>query len=401
MVPPFPTSQQSVLSCTRNPFRCDLGGQLKMLFCVFDGIDIMVIAIDENIPLLPEALAPCGTVRTFAANALTHSDMRDVDALFVRSKTRVDSLLLQGTPVRFVGTATAGTDHIDSAYLSGRGTSQASAAGCNAMSVAEYVIYAALYWSVVRQETLRGKTLGIIGFGNVGKRVARIAHGLSMRVLLNDPPLAQQGYCFPDDCPHVDSDTLMAKADIVTVHVPLVRTGAFPTVQLLSPARLHHMRSGALLVQASRGGVVSEQAVLPLLAAGRLHAAFDVWENEPAVYADLAHQCLLATPHIAGYSWEGKVRGSEMMARAFAQWSGVQPLMEVFSDAVNQQNDTQIGTLWSNEAVLFHCLQQSRCLHDDDRAFREILSLPAGIVAQRFHALRKNYPKRREVVPEK
>lgn len=371
-----------------------------MLYCAFEGAILMTIAIDENIPLLPEALSACGTVRTFSAHTLTNAEVRDVDALFVRSKTKVNALLLQNTVVRFVGTATAGTDHIDSSYLQSRGISQADAAGCNAMSVAEYVVYAALRWSALRQEKLMGKTIGIIGFGNVGKRVAGIARALSMRVLLHDPPLAHQGYRFPDDCPHVRIDTLAAAADIVTLHVPLIHSGVFPTVRLLTSALVHQMREGALLVQASRGGVVDEKAIVPRLATGQIHAAFDVWENEPAISTELAHKCLLATPHIAGYSWEGKLRGAEMMAHAFAAWSGRVPLMDVFFRAYAQQKDRSTNGTWSNEATLFHLLQQSRCLHDDDHAFREILSLPADILAQRFHRLRKHYPQRHEVVAD-
>lgn len=356
----------------------------------------MTIAIDENIPLLADALAPCGAVRTFAAHELTSGDLRDVDALVVRSKTRVDAALLHAAPVRFVGTATAGTDHIDSAYLRERGTYTAHAAGCNAMSVAEYVLYASLYWGDMLQQKMQGKTVGIIGFGNVGKRVAALARHLSMRVLLHDPPLVQQGFSFPADCQHVDIATLVATADIVALHVPLVRQGQFSTAGLLSPTLLPQMRKGALLVQASRGGVACEHTVLSLLRSKHIHAAFDVWESEPLANIDLVQHCLLATPHIAGYSWEGKVRGSAMMAQAFASWSGLQPNMEVFAAQHSGGNHAALH----DEAALFQLLRHNRCLHDDDRDFRATLSASAPERTQRFHALRKLYPLRHESLPD-
>lgn len=356
----------------------------------------MTIAIDENIPLLADALAVCASVRTFAAHELTRSDIRDVDALIVRSKTRVGASLLHGTPVRFVGTATAGTDHINSAYLREQGIQEAQAAGCNAMSVAEYVLYAALQWNALVGQELRGKTIGIIGFGNVGKRVAHIARCLSMQVLLNDPPLAEKGYQFPADCQYVDVGTLVATADIVTLHVPLVREGSFPTVSLLSPVLLQQMREGALVVQASRGGIVHEQALLPLLAAKRLYAAFDVWEHEPLANSALAQHCLLATPHIAGYSWEGKVRGAAMIAHAFAAWSGLQPHMDAFA----QPQHEPAAIAWNDEAALLRHLQHTRCFHNDDCAFRASLALPSDTHANEFHALRKHYPVRHESIPD-
>lgn len=354
---------------------------------------MLTVAVDENIPLLPEALSSVASVQTFSARTLSLHDLIKTEVLFVRSKTRVNAHLLEGTPVRLVGTATAGTDHLDLNWLASQGIIAVDAAGCNANSVAEYVLFAALLWSERRGESLHGKTIGIVGYGNVGKRVATLARWLSMQVLVNDPPLRDNSYGFPAECPHTELADLVATADIVTLHVPLVHNGSYPTAHLFSSHLLWLLRPETLLIQTSRGGVVDESALLPLLSS-RLTAVLDVWEQEPVINTRLGAACLLATPHIAGYAWEGKVRGAEMMAAAFARWSGVAPDMTVFSKAWHAIAPPDIAD--ENEPKLRLLLEQRRQLIEDDTDFRKTFSLLPGEQARLFDELRRQYPRRHE-----
>jgi erythronate-4-phosphate dehydrogenase len=356
---------------------------------------MLTVAVDENIPLLADALASVASVRTFSARTLQQSDLTDTDVLFVRSKTRVDARLLEGTPVRLVGTATAGTDHLDTNWLVSRGITVVDAAGCNANSVAEYVLFAALLWSEKCGEVVHGKTIGIVGFGNVGRRVAELAHRLSMRVLVNDPPVRDTGYTFPVHCSYRELPDLVAAADIITVHVPLLHDGSYPTFHLFSSPLLQRVRAGTLLIQTSRGGVVDEAALGPFLTS-HLTAVLDVWEQEPVIDTTLARACLLATPHIAGYAWEGKVRGAEMMASAFARWSGTRPDMTIFTGAWQAAAPAVAD---SDEAALLALLRERRRLDSDDEEFRATFSLPAVERARLFDELRRRYPRRHESLP--
>lgn len=357
---------------------------------------MLTVAVDENIPLLPEALSSVASVQTFSARTLNRQDLMKTEVLFVRSKTRVDARLLEGTPVRFVGTATAGTDHLDTNWLASQGIIAVDAAGCNANSVAEYVLFAALLWSERRGECLQGKTIGIVGYGNVGKRVAALARRLSMRVLINDPPLRDNAYEFPAEYPHTELADLVATADIVTLHVPLVQSGSYSTAHLFSSHLLHLLRPETLLIQTSRGGVVDEAALLPLLSSG-LTAVLDVWEQEPVINTQLGAACLLATPHIAGYAWEGKVRGAEMMATAFARWSGIVPDMTVFAEASHAVASPDSDS--KNESKLRLLLGQRRQLINDDADFRKTFSLLPSEQARLFDQLRRQYPRRHESLP--
>lgn len=351
----------------------------------------MTVAIDENIPLLPRALASCATVQTFSAQSPGGPDLTNVEALFVRSKTRVDARLLDGSSVRFVGTATAGTDHLDPDWLAAQGIVTAVATGCNANSVAEYVLFAALLWAERHRRTLRGSTIGIVGYGNVGRRVSVLARRLGMQVLVNDPPLYDAGHTFPVDCPHTALPDLVAASDIVTLHVPLVQSGEYCT-EYLFPARLQALvRPGGLLIQTCRGGVVEEASLPSFLS--RFDAALDVWEHEPVVDTRLAELCLLATPHIAGYAWEGKVRGAEMMALAFARWSGLQPDMTMFAETGGSSlSEPDYG----DEPGLRELLRERRRLVEDDVAFRETLSRIPDERGRLFGELRRRYPRRHE-----
>lgn len=260
----------------------------------------MKVVIDKYIPFLAEALrAQDVEVATLAPEEITRATVADSQALFVRTRTHVDSVLLHGTRVRFVATATIGTDHLDIPYLEQQGVAWASAPGCNAQAVCDYV-----------EETItqfdNGKTLGLVGCGHVGSKVKAMAERRGMRVLVSDPP---KGMHFP-------LEQLAAEADVITFHTPLTRTGAFPTYHLCDAAFLSHCRAGTLIINAARGGVVDEEALLQ----SGLPCAIDTWEGEPDINRNLLQHAWLASYHIAGYSLEGKINASQMVLDAFCRF---------------------------------------------------------------------------------
>ena len=260
----------------------------------------MKVVIDKYIPFLAEALrAQDVEVATLAPEEITRAAVADSQALFVRTRTQVDSALLHGTRVRFVATATIGTDHLDIPYLEQQGIAWASAPGCNAQAVCDYVEEAISQFE-------NGKTLGLVGCGHVGSKVKAMAERRGMRVLVSDPPKGM----------HLPLEQLAAEADVITFHTPLTRTGAFPTYHLCDAAFLSHCRAGTLIINAARGGVVDEEALLQ----SGLPCAIDTWEGEPDINRNLLQHAWLASYHIAGYSLEGKINASQMVLDAFCRF---------------------------------------------------------------------------------
>ena len=260
----------------------------------------MKVVIDKYIPFLAEALqAQDVEVATLAPEEITRATVADSQALFVRTRTQVDSALLHGTRVRFVATATIGTDHLDIPYLEQQGVAWASAPGCNAQAVCDYVEEAINQFD-------NGKTLGLVGCGHVGSKVKAMAERRGMRVLVSDPPKGM----------HLPLEQLAAEADVITFHTPLTRTGAFPTYHLCDAAFLSHCRAGTLIINAARGGVVDEEALLQ----SGLPCAIDTWEGEPDINRNLLQHAWLASYHIAGYSLEGKINASQMVLDAFCRF---------------------------------------------------------------------------------
>jgi erythronate-4-phosphate dehydrogenase len=358
------------------------------------------ILIDENIPLLAEALEPVidgvWQVVHYAGRFLPQDKLPQCEALFVRSVTRVDESILDNTPVVFVGTATSGFEHIDTDYLRRQNIYFADAPGCNANSVAEYVIYAALRWAHERDISLRGLQMGIVGYGHIGKLVAQYAQRLGMAVLVNDPPLQERKYDFGTAVEVVSLGELVERADVITNHVPFKREGKYATVGLFSDAEFSRMKHGALFVHTSRRFVALEADLLPFLQQSRLYAAIDVWEQEPKVNKELAERALLATPHIAGYSFEGKLHGSLVMAERFGEFFGYKPQMAVFEEVLSYPDKPTAD--FSNQQSLYELLRDTRRLDEDTDMLLETLTAPEFQRSALFDKLRKNYPKRRETL---
>lgn len=273
----------------------------------------MRLFVDREIRGAPAVFERFGDVTLFSGRTLNRADLHQADVLLVRSVTRVDAALLDDTPVRIVGTATAGTDHLDLDYLSGRGIEVFDAAGCNARAVAEYVLACALLASALQRRPATELRVGVIGYGNVGKQVAALFTTLGMPCVINDPPLAAAG----SDISLEMLEAALA-CDIVTLHVPLTDDGAHPTRGLIAAAELAAINDDALLINAARGGVVDEHSLLIWMRQRERAIALDCWVGEPSVAPDLLRQVTLASPHIAGHTIEARERAAALLADALA-----------------------------------------------------------------------------------
>jgi erythronate-4-phosphate dehydrogenase len=352
----------------------------------------MRIVCDSNMPLAEDAFRTLGEVTLCDGRAITSADVRDADLLAIRSTTRVSRELLHGSRVRFVGTATIGTDHLDQDYLAEAGIAWCYSPGCNANSVSEYLTAALLCLAARHGLRLEGLTLGVIGVGNVGRCVVAKAQALGLQVLRNDPPRQRAEH---DTDAFVALPELLAASDIVTLHVPLNRDGQDATWQMVNADFLGAMRPGSVFINAARGGIMSTAAVLAAHARGQLaHMVIDTWEQEPDFSPDLLARADLATPHIAGHSFEGKVQGTVMVYEAACRFLGVEPRWQYrahMPPPPTPRLDIDADGK-PDETVLWQVVRQIYDIESDDRRFR------AACDDRRAHfdRLRKQYPMRRE-----
>lgn len=281
----------------------------------------MKIVADNKIPFLSGVFAPFASEVLLPGRDIAPADVADADALIVRTRTRCDARLLAGSAVKFVATATIGYDHIAGEELDRLGIGWSSAPGCNAASVAQYFVSAV----VNSGRPFRGRTVGVIGVGNVGRLVAAAAAALDMKVLLNDPPREER----EGSGGFVSLDEICGESDFITVHVPLERGGRHPTFHLIEVERLAAMRDDVVFINAARGEAVDSAALLAALKTGRMGAtALDVWENEPDIDREILRLATFATPHVAGYSTDGKANGTGMAVRAVAAALGLSELID-------------------------------------------------------------------------
>ncbi|TVT67292.1 MAG: 4-phosphoerythronate dehydrogenase PdxB [Pseudomonas sp.] len=354
----------------------------------------MHILADENIPLVDEFFAGFGEIRRMPGRSINRAALENVDVLLVRSVTRVDREMLEGSAVRFVGTCTIGTDHLDLDYFEQAGIEWASAPGCNARGVVDYVLGSLLALSEVRGEALARRRFGVVGAGEVGGRLLEVLRGLGWDVRVCDPPRQVR-----EAGDFVSLDEILAECDVISLHTPLTLGGDWPTFHLFDQARLSRLRPGTWLINASRGAVVDNAALRDLLLQRPdLEAVLDVWEGEPQVDVALAGLCRIATPHIAGYSLDGKLRGTAQIYAALCAARGVEPAIEL-AQLMPGPALTELAFASSAEpAEMLATL--CRAVYDprrDDADFRRSL---LGNEAQRragFDLLRKQYPPRREI----
>lgn len=353
----------------------------------------MNIAVDRNMPLAQEAFSTLGHVTRIDGRSVTAEDLQDTQILAIRSTTKVTASLLEGTAIRFVGTATIGTDHLDIPMLEQRNIHWCYSPGCNARSVAEYVTAALLELSVRLDLPLQGKTLGVIGVGNVGSRVVKQAKALGMRVLMNDPP-RQRAIPPGSPDPFVDLHTLLAQSDVVTLHVPLSRSGPDPTFHMADQNFFAAMQPHACFLNAARGPVVQTDALLAARQHNQLRAILlDTWETEPIVDPAVLRQVDIGTPHIAGHSYEGKLGGTMMVYEEACRFLACEP---TFDPTLHLPPPT-VPTLNANtadsiEQTLLELIRPVYDITADDKRLRAHCAKGP----KTFDPLRKQYPIRRE-----
>ena len=339
-----------------------------------------------------EAFARSGHLTILPERDITAAAVREADALAIRSKVRVNRDLLEGSRVRFVGTATAGFDHLDVPYLESRGIRWCASPGCNANSVAEYFVAGLLTLAQRHGFTLAGRTLAVVGVGHIGRLVCAKAELLGLRVLRNDPPLAEA----TGDPIYRPLEEILPQADIVTLHVPLTDDGPHATRKLADARFFDLLQPGTLLVSACRGEVVDEAALRHARAVGRVGPMIlDVFDHEPVGPLDLMQQADLISPHIAGYSHQGKLNGTAQVYQALCQFCEIAPawtppraegLPTLQVDAAGR----------SDQAALAELVRHAYDIEADDRALRAGLGGDAAVRGRHFEQLRGTYPVRHE-----
>ncbi len=352
----------------------------------------MLVLADSKIPHAETAFKQFGKVKVVPTKQMTNETARDADVILIRSETKVDASFLKGTNVSFVGTATIGTDHVDLEYLKQHTIGFASCPGSNANSVAEYVLAALLVVGAQLGITLKGKTFGVVGHGNTGSRAAKKAKAIGMNVLLNDPPLART----TGDSRYVALDALM-EADFVSLHVPLTQSGEDATLHLFDERRFSAMKEGSVLINSSRGAVVKTEALKRAFRNKHLQACvLDVWENEPHIDVELLRLVLIGTPHIAGYSYDGKLNAAKMLQQALSGFFHL-PISKAAHPDSDEQKEILLPESTNNlESLLRHAVKRCYDVEEDDRKLRKLLSLSESERPERFRRMRAEYLTRRE-----
>ncbi|HGK4840590.1 TPA: 4-phosphoerythronate dehydrogenase PdxB [Kluyvera georgiana] len=348
----------------------------------------MKILVDENMPYARELFSRLGEVKAVPGRPIPTEALTDADALMVRSVTKVNEALLGDKAIKFVGTATAGTDHVDQAWLEQAGIGFSAAPGCNAIAVVEYVFSALLMLAERDGFALADRTVGIVGVGNVGGRLQKRLEALGIKTLLCDPPRADNG----EEGDFRSLDELVAQADVLTFHTPLYKDGPCKSLHLANEALIASLKPGAILINACRGPVVDNAALLKCLNAGqKLSVVLDVWEPEPDLNLALLDKVDLGTSHIAGYTLEGKARGTTQVFEAYSQFIG-QPQEVALSSLLPAPEFGRIslhGPL--DQPTLKRLVHLVYDVRRDDAPLRKVAGIPGE-----FDKLRKNYLERRE-----
>lgn len=352
----------------------------------------MKIVADENIPLLDGFFKDMSqSLVTLPGRAIANSDLKDADVLLVRSITQVNEALLENTPVRFVGTCTIGTDHVDVEYLRENHIQFSNAPGCNAQAVVDYVISALMVLSETKLQSWSEFSVGIVGVGNVGGRLLQVLKGLGIHVVAYDPNVEPYD---TDEC----KDAVWQQ-DVVTLHTPITKNGNHPTYHLVNEGVLQQMKPDACLINSCRGEVVDNMALLNHLEQHpKFQAILDVWEEEPAPSDELIRACLLSTPHIAGYSLDGKYKGTAMIYEALCEYWAL-PKRQKLAQMISEPPVRKLSTSQDAPAefVVKQLVRTAYDIRDDHFRMRSLLGLSNEDKAVQFDWLRKHYPLRRDV----
>ncbi len=353
--------------------------------------DKLKIIADENIPYVQQAFNHLGEIKTLPGRLISNKDLQNADVLLVRSVTQVNQQLLENTSVRYIATATSGINHIDAEYLKSNHIGFASALGSNAISVAQYVISAICSWSLLKDKPLESLSLGIIGCGNVGGQLKKLCDSLNITTVLNDPPLAEKQL---DSKINYSSIQQVLACDIVSLHVPFTTEGKHATHDLINKHAISQLKSDGLFINTSRGEVVDEPELLAYSTNNKIRLVLDVWQNEPNLSLVSLAQTLIGTPHIAGYSYDGKIRGTQMIYQACCDYFNI-PSQWSKSDVDFSDNEaTEINLAQSND-IRKELLNAYNILSDDHQ-LKRVLDNQQQSIENYFDGLRKNYPIRRE-----
>ena len=347
----------------------------------------MKIVIDDKIPYIRGAFEPIAEVVYLPGSQTTTDVVKDADALVTRTRTKCNRELLEGSNVKFIATATIGYDHVDTEYCKQAGIEWTNAPGCNAESVNQYIASALFSWSMKKRTDLKDKTIGIVGVGHVGSKVERTCKTIGMRVLLNDPPRERT----EGSDKFVSLEKIQKEADIITFHVPLNMTGQDATFHMADEKFLQNLKRKPLLINSCRGEVFDSKAISNAYNSGDISGLIlDCWENEPDIDLELLIISEYGTPHIAGYSKDGKANGTKMSVQAISRFFNLgidnweplnvepppNPIIEIDG---NQRREYSILA----EAIL-----STYNIENDDEALRE--------APEKFEQLRGDYPVRRE-----
>ena len=345
----------------------------------------MKIVVDQNVSHAENTFARHGEIIRVDGRQLKQEQLTSADALIIRTVTKVNAALLDNTPVGFVGSASIGRDHMDIPWLEERGINWANAPGCNADSAAQYTL--AMIWLACQKLGLRlaDLSVGVIGCGNVGSRVQKLLTALGTNVVANDPPLADLGVS------GLVSFEEAITRDIVCLHVPLTRSGPYPTWRFINQAVLQQMRDGAVLLNAGRGDAIDGDTLLPELQNGRLHAALDVWPGEPFLDRQLLEESVVATPHVAGYSADGRLNGTLMVYQAFCNWAD-----EATADSGDFLGESPKLSIENGEDAITKALNTACFVSEHDESMSKLATLSLDQRAVEFDLLRRNYPRRRD-----
>ncbi len=345
----------------------------------------MKIVADDRIPFLKGVFEPFARVVYLPGKQICKGELLDADVLITRSVTKCDAALLDGTSVKLIATATIGDDHIDKIFCKKNGITVATATGCNASAVEQYITSALLILAEKKQFSIKGLKLGVVGVGNVGSRVKNVAELLGMKTLLNDPPRVE----IEGKSGFVDLDELLEESDLITLHVPLTFDGNYPTYHLADDIFFSKIKKPVVFINSSRGKVVETTALKNAIKNGKIRASvIDVWENEPDIDLELLDVIDIATSHIAGYSLEGKARATQMTVETVSKCFGFrignwlphmdeeQEFIEIDCTGLDEQN------------ILFNTVIRSYDILKDDEMLRKI--------PENFELLRSDYNFRRE-----
>ena len=353
----------------------------------------MKVAIDKDIPFSDIYIPLPGDIVKVDGRTVTAKDLADVDVLIIRSITRVNEALLDGSGVRFVGTVTSGSNHVDKQYLARRGIGFTDARGCNARAVAEYVLSSVLVLLEQRKDSAMGKVAGIVGCGYVGRLVSEFFQALGMTCLHYDPPLQENTGA---DCYAAFDDIL--GAEIITLHVPLESTGRFPTLGMFSRPQFEQLREDVILINTSRGEVMDEKNLLEFMNRNpQTSCVLDVWCHEPEINTALLDSVSLGTAHIAGYSLDAKYRALQAVYTEACTYLGQEPVVPP-EPAVFQQTSVSLPLVDTGEdlELIRMAVLRSYDVRTDSGALHALLDQPAADQAGYFDELRNNYRSRRE-----